>query len=232
MINFGGRNEGNRSSWLQKALAEIPAGSRILDAGAGERQYEKFCSHLNYVAQDFGQYDGKGDGAGLQRGAWDQTSLDIVSDVVAIPEADESFDAVMCIEVFEHLPQPVEAIREFSRLLRRGGYLIITAPFCSLTHFAPYHFCTGFSRYFYEHHLALHGFDVVDLQANGNYFEYLGQELQRLPSVAARYCNSGMTFPKRMLVRLVASMMAKFSARGTRSSELLCFGWHVKARKR
>ena len=166
--------KGIGSSWLQKALAEIPAGSRILDAGAGERQYEKFCSHLSYVAQDFGQYDGKGDGAGLQRGAWDQTSLDIVSDIVAIPEADESFDAVMCIEVFEHLPQPVEAIREFSRLLRRGGYLIITAPFCSLTHFAPYHFCTGFSRYFYEHHLALHGFDVVDLQANGNYFEYSG----------------------------------------------------------
>src|SRR4029453_4432624 len=57
----GLENVRNREQWLECVLAEIPAGSRILDAGAGEQQYKRFCRHLQYVSQDFAQYDGKGD---------------------------------------------------------------------------------------------------------------------------------------------------------------------------
>ncbi|MRR36812.1 SAM-dependent methyltransferase, partial [bacterium] len=150
MRGFGTHNESTREDWLEQALREIPAGSRILDAGAGELRYRKFCCHLEYVSQDFAQYDGRGDTVGLHSGSWDQTKLDIVSDITAIPEPDGSFDAILCVEVLEHLPDPLAALREFARLLRSGGQLVVTAPFCSLTHLAPYFFSTGFSRYFYE----------------------------------------------------------------------------------
>lgn len=100
---------------------------------------------MNYVAQDFAQYNGAGNSTGLQVGNWDQPSLDIISDITEIPEPDASFDAIMCVEVFEHLPEPIKAIQEFARLLKPNGHLILTAPFCSLTHFAPYHFYTGFN---------------------------------------------------------------------------------------
>ena len=133
-----GINQQNREIWLEEALKKIPTGSRILDAGAGELRYKEFCEHLNYVSQDFAQYNGEGDSKGLQTGTWDQTKLDIISDITEIPELDDSFDAIMCVEVFEHLPDPTLAIKEFARLLKSGGTLIITAPFCSLTHFAPY----------------------------------------------------------------------------------------------
>ena len=166
----GTNNEANRLRWLEAALKKIPAGSRILDAGAGELDKKKFCSHLNYVSQDFGQYDGKGDGKGLQTKGWDNSKLDIVSDITSIPEPDASFDAIMCIEVFEHIPDPIAAVKEFSRLLRTGGHLIITAPFCSATHFAPYHFSTGFNRYFYEKHLTENGFVISEINENGDFF--------------------------------------------------------------
>ena len=107
----------------------MPVGSRILDAGAGELQYKPFCAHLDYVSQDFAQYDGQGNSVGLQTGTWDQTQLDIVSDITAIPEPDGSFDAIMCVEVLEHVPAPVDALNEFGRLLRLDGILIVTAPF-------------------------------------------------------------------------------------------------------
>jgi len=173
MTTVGTKNKFNPKAWIEKALSKISAGSRILDAGAGEQQYKRFCSHLNYVAQDFAQYNGKGNSAGLQVGNWDQSSLDIISDITEIPEPNASFDAIMCVEVFEHLPDPIKAIQEFARLLKPNGHLILTAPFCSLTHFAPYHFYTGFNRYFYEKHLPANGFKIIDFQENGNYFEYL-----------------------------------------------------------
>ncbi len=54
----GTKNLEARKKWLKKTLKKVPSGSKILDAGAGELRYKKFCSHLCYVAQDFGQYEG------------------------------------------------------------------------------------------------------------------------------------------------------------------------------
>jgi ubiquinone/menaquinone biosynthesis C-methylase UbiE len=231
MNSVGKNNESSRIIWLQKTLANISPGSRILDAGAGERKFSRFCDHLQYVAQDFAKYDGKGDARGLQTGAWDQSQLDIVSDIIAIPEPDSSFDAIMCIEVFEHLPNPLAAILEFSRLLRPGGVIILTAPFCSLTHFAPYHFYTGFNRYFYETHLSANGFHIEELVENGNYFEYLAQEIRRIPTIAERYANYRTNLFELLGIRLVLNILDRLSARDTGSSELLNFGCFVRARK-
>lgn len=232
MGSVGTNNEATRVAWVEQALGRIPAGSRLLDAGAGEQQFKRFCAHLNYIAQDFGQYDGVGDQSGLQMGSWDQSTLDIVCDITAIPEPDASFDAVLCTEVLEHLPEPVLAIKEFSRLLRAGGQIIITAPFCSLTHFAPYHFSTGFNRYFYETHLPAHGFEIVELQTNGNYFEYLAQELHRLPSIADRYAKDAPNRWETYALHKVLKMLARLTDRDTGSSDLLCFGYHLRASKK
>ena len=231
MNTVGMQNESNRIKWLKKTLEKIPENSKILDAGAGEQQFKKFCSHLNYVSQDFAQYDGTGDSKGLQIGKWDQTQLDIVSDIIAIPEPDESFDVILCTEVFEHLPEPILAIKEFSRLLRPDGHLIITAPFCSLTHFSPYHFYTGFSRYFYETHLPAHGFKIIELESNGNFFEYLAQEIRRISCIAEVYTKNDPTILEKLALKIILRMLEKFSTHDKGSEELLHFGYHILAVK-
>jgi len=41
---------------------------------------------------------------------------------------DNSFDSIVCSEVLEHLDTPGNALKEFYRVLRRGGSLIVTTP--------------------------------------------------------------------------------------------------------
>jgi SAM-dependent methyltransferase len=227
----GMSNESSREHWLEKALGSVPVGSRILDAGAGTQRYKRFCSHLNYVSQDFGQYDGKGDSMGLQTVEFDYGKLDITSDITSIPEPDSSFDAIMCVEVFEHLPNPVQAVLEFSRLLKPGGYLIITAPFCSWTHFAPYHFNTGFNKYWYEKHLIDNDFRIVEISSNGNYFEFIAQEIYRISSVSRQYAKGEPNLFELLGILIMLRMLLRFSKQDNGSSEFLCFGYHVIARK-
>jgi SAM-dependent methyltransferase len=228
----GTKNATTRDTWVAEVLAALPPGARLLDAGAGECQYKKHCRHLKYVAQDVAVYDGKGE-AGLQTGSWDFSQIDIVSDILDIPEPDASFDAVLCTEVLEHLPDPVRALDEMARLLRPGGMFIITAPFWSLTHFAPYHYATGFNRYFYEFHLGRLGFDIVDMIPNGNFFECVGQELRRVTEMAQRF--AGGDKPTRLelhAMQIVLGMIERMSVRDIGSSEMLHFDYQVRAVKR
>ena len=113
-------NSSARDRWLEQTLRSIPKDSWILDAGAGTQQYRRFCGHLNYVSQDFGEYNGLGDHTGLQTNEFEYGELDIISDIASIPEPDASFDAIMCVEVLEHVPDPALALGEFARLLRGG----------------------------------------------------------------------------------------------------------------
>ncbi|MHC1697481.1 MAG: methyltransferase domain-containing protein [Geobacteraceae bacterium] len=230
-FKVGTRNESTREAWLEQALQQVPSGSRILDAGAGQLKYKRFCAHLDYLSQDFAQYDGRGDGSGLQTGSWDQSKIDIVSDITDIPEPDASFDAIMCIEVLEHLPDPLLALQEFSRLLRPGGQLIVTAPFCSLTHFAPYHYCSGFNRYYYETHLPRFDFTLADFQENGNFFEFLAQEVRRIPFVGKRYTGSALRLWEKAAIYLMTALLERMSNKDSGSAELLNFGCHVRAVK-
>ena len=230
MFRVGTTNESARVAWIEKALKRIPAGLTILDAGAGESQFKKFCDHLKYISQDFGEYHGGGE-IGLQMEKWDNSQLDIVSDITAIPLPDNSVDAVLCTEVLEHVPDPLAAIKEFSRLVKPGGYLIITAPFASLTHFAPYHFASGLSRFYYEKHLQENGFTIDELTLHGNFFEYIAQENRRIKQVAEKYAGKKLNVFHKIIIHLNLIVLQGLSKKDTGSSELLCYGIQVFARK-
>lgn len=46
----------------------------------------------------------------------------------ALPYAADSFDYITCIEGLEHIENPHQALREFSRILRQGGQLLLSIP--------------------------------------------------------------------------------------------------------
>ncbi|MBI2268227.1 MAG: class I SAM-dependent methyltransferase [Candidatus Blackburnbacteria bacterium] len=226
------RNDERREIWVCQKLASIPKREKILDVGAGECRYKKYCQHLLYKSQDFGQYTGQGDYSGLQTGTWDTSKIDIISDITNIPVSSSSYDNILCTEVLEHIPYPDMAIKEISRILKKGGRLILTAPFCSLTHMSPYFYCTGFSISWYNRILKENKLDIVEMEANGNFFDFVSQELARLPLTLKKYSFLGLlALILYMLLLPIILLVSLLSYLDKGSEKQLCFGWHVLAKK-
>lgn len=225
-------NKKTRHDWIKETLRSIPSGESILDAGAGECQFAQNCSHLQYTAQDFSQYNGSGDGKGIQTGEWNTSRIDIVSDITDIPTKSGTFDNVLCTEVFEHVPDPVSAIKELVRVLKPGGRLIVTVPFASLTHFSPYHFASGLNVHFFTHWSNELGLDIEELKYNGNYFEFLAQEVIYSENVSRDYNGPSTPLKVKLAKRIFLAWLKKASKSASGSEELLAFGIHFVGRRR
>lgn len=218
--------------WVTSKLREIPRGLTLLDAGAGEMRYKKYATHLKYIAQDFGKYDPSNEPGGLKgKKIWDTSKCDILSDITEIPLEDESCDIILCSEVFEHLCNPIAAVNEFSRLLKKGGRLLLTAPFCSLTHQAPYYYYNGFSEYWYRDVLGQAGFDIVEIKKSGNLFMWFAQWLLCMDSLALQYTGRNLDNEELVTISNSIDLMRELSKYDKKSSESLCFGLMIEAKK-
>lgn len=145
---------------IKTARKEIAPGSKVLDAGAGPNRFKKYFQDCEYLTQDFKQYG----------------EIDYVCDIVNIPVEDNSFDVIICTEVFEHIPRPDLAVKEFSRILKSNGKLYLTAPLNSGIHQAPHHYYGGFSKFWYAKYLEEYGFKEINIKKKKGFFVYYGQE--------------------------------------------------------
>lgn len=221
-----------REGWVVAELRKIPSGENILDAGAGEEKYKPYCTHLKYISQDFGKYSGGG-ADGINPKFWNASHVDVVSDITNIPVKSSSYDNVLCCEVLEHTPYPELAVKEFSRVLKFGGKLILTAPFCSQTHFSPYFYYTGFSRYWHKELLSKYGLKIQKIESNGNFFDYLSQEMLRLPLVFKQYSGfNSLAYLLYLIVLPLALMIYALGLISPGTERQLCFGLHIIATKR
>lgn len=50
------------------------------------------------------------------------------ADIMRIPFADASFDAILCNHVLEHVPDDKQAMGELLRVLRRGAWAVVQVP--------------------------------------------------------------------------------------------------------
>ncbi len=221
-------NQYARDRFIRNQLKKIPQGSTVLDAGCGDQPYRKYAAHLLYKAQDFAKYKidekqmlGAGNGLGGEDG-FRYGSLDYIGDIWDINEKNEYFDAILCTEVLEHIPYPIAAIKEFSRLLKKGGSLILTAPSNSLRHMGPFWFHSGFSDRWYERILFESGFTIVSLEPVGDYYKWLALELWR------SMVNHNFLVK---IILLPAFFYYYWKNKTEISINTLCIGYHVVAKK-
>ena len=172
-----------RDAWVAQMAASLRPGSRVLDAGAGECRYRKYFSHCEYKTQDFAEYQGTTTGVLVE--SWSYGRLDYHCDITSLPVEDNIFDAVLCTEVLEHVPRPIAALQEISRVLARNGRLFLTAPLGSGLHQQPYHFYGGYTPHFYTRFLAECGLEILKLIPIGGLMQNVAQETYRAGRVLA-----------------------------------------------
>lgn len=148
------------------ARASVHISGRMLDVGCGLKPYELILKP--YVTEHVG-LDHPETLHGLSR-------VDIVGSVYAMPIADETFDSVLCTEVLEHLEEPATALEECHRILRPGGYVVLTVPFMWQLHEEPRDFFR-YSNHGLAYLLSRSGFEVVEVSPLGGLWTTIGQFL-------------------------------------------------------
>ncbi len=167
----------NRDKWVGDFASQLPAGTKVLDVGAGLCRYQGAFSHCEYKTQDFCEY--KGTKEGVLKDEWNYGKIDYVSDITSIPVPNNSFDVVLCIEVLEHVPEPIPVIEELSRILKPEGQLLLSAPLGAGLHQQPHHYYGGFTPGFYKKFLPKFGFKIISIEPNCGFFKHLAQESWR-----------------------------------------------------
>jgi SAM-dependent methyltransferase len=69
---------------------------------------------------------------------FDYEATDIICDVGQLPFRPESVDVVLSLGVMEHLVDPIQAVREFTRCTRPGGLGLHVIPFLFPFHASPH----------------------------------------------------------------------------------------------
>lgn len=93
------------------SVLDVPAGEGALAARLQKLGFEVSCADL--YPQIFR----------LRNAEIRQANLDSV-----LPYEDANFDYAVCVEGLEHIENPANAIREFSRVLKPNGQLVVSVP--------------------------------------------------------------------------------------------------------
>lgn len=183
--------------YVESVAKSLPAGSSVLDAGAGECVYKKLFSHCNYKAIDLAVGESR----------WNYANLDYVGSLHEMPIEDEAFDAVLCTQVLEHLEWPRESVKEMQRVLKPGGKLYMTVPMAQSEHQIPYDFFR-YTSYGLESICKHAGFNNIKITPFGGIFVRWAYELPRglsiFPSAGLRSKKPNMIGMALLPIRIIA----------------------------
>lgn len=113
---------------FRKELEKKKQSLSILDLGCGYKPFKSLLSDLDiekYIGVDFDK---------------NRSSADIEAGVEKLPLSDNSFDAIIASEVFEHTLKLEQAIDELRRVAKNGALAYISTPFMFGEHGVPYDF--------------------------------------------------------------------------------------------
>ena len=153
--------------FADEAANSLPAGSMVLDAGAGDCIYKELFDEMNYESADFCQ---------VEKPYADITHICDLSD---IPVEDNRYDLILCSQVLEHLPDPKKVLLELNRVLKPDGRLWLSAPFYYEEHEQPYDFYR-YTQFGFKELLSKTGFTIEKIGWLEGYFGTLAYQFKSM----------------------------------------------------
>ena len=102
---------------------------KTLDFGCGLKPYEQLFATSGYIGLEYNCENSN-----------ENTKADYFYDGHHFPFDDNLFDSAISTQVLEHVNNPQECLNEMARVLKKGGHIIISAPFSFEEHDEPYDF--------------------------------------------------------------------------------------------
>lgn len=147
---------------IEKCASELKG--TLLDFGCGSKPYESLFSVDKYIGLDF-------ENPGHPHL---NEQIDVFYDGKKIPFADQYFDAVFSSEVFEHVFNLEEILKEINRVMKMNGRMLITCPFAICEHEVPHDFAR-YSSFGIRSFLEKNGFEILQQLKTGNNVETVFQ---------------------------------------------------------
>ncbi|MFC1577582.1 methyltransferase domain-containing protein [Thermodesulfobacteriota bacterium] len=107
---------------------------------------------------------------------WDRNTkkkgrVDVIANLIQpLPFEDEFADTIVSFQVLEHLPEPVPFLRECYRILKPGGYILLTVPFMWHLHEEPHDYYR-FTRFGLKYLLTSNGFEDIVIRATTGFWQ-------------------------------------------------------------
>jgi len=126
---FSGSNQGyapNFRRWMAAELRDLPPRSSVLEVGCGDAS---FTQELVRYSPDVTAIDISATQIAENKRRYGGITF-LQHDVAEkFPFPDNSFGAIWCSEVLEHLFDPAFALSEMHRIMQPGGRLLVTVPY-------------------------------------------------------------------------------------------------------
>lgn len=206
---------------LQAQIARFGPSLRgsLLDVGAGRsRRYQKVCTNVaTYTTMDVTAEGG----------------ADIVGSVEAIPFPDAHFDSILCTQVLEHVPHPHIAMKEISRVLKSGGYCLLTVPMWNELHEVPHDYFR-YTNYGLKTLFQDNGFEVEVMDQRGKYHALKAQlKIRHMIDRWKPYENAmAMNLLAPLTILMTKWALWRDAQDKTPASALHAIGWCVLAKKK
>lgn len=224
-VRTSGSNGKYREHFVRNWMNSLnPNGEEIfLDIGAGNMPYKSFVTNIGftYISHDFGQYTGDVKFPGPQSENWPTSGHDITCEILDLPA--DTADVFLCTEVLEHVPNPVTALEAIARSLKDGGVGLITVPFQSRMHQAPYWFSSGLSPYWFIYHAPRVGLTITQMTKVGDFVDVMIQEIGVL------FSNVGLQSPCVAFLRIISPVLRALVKKSVLESGAL--GVYVELKK-
>lgn len=153
----------------QRLLKSIQAlapklNGRMMDFGCGQKPYKSLFSVSEYIGVDF-------ENPGHPHL---NEAIDVFYDGKTLPFDKEHFDSIFSSEVFEHVFNLEEILKELNRVLKVNGLILVTCPFSYCEHEVPNDYAR-YTSYAMKHLFTKNGFEVVEQVKTGNSIEAIAQ---------------------------------------------------------